>query len=309
MIKINTLLKSNKLRERFLSFICIIFLAALSFIVLYPFIGKITSVFMSKSDLQDPTVWLIPKNPTLDNVLNVIKYGDFWGSLFNTFIFSFFSAVLQTLSTTLVAYGISHFNFKGKKLLIILVVLTLIIPPQLLFSPMYTKFRFFDWFGIFRSLGLPTLNLQDNFLPMFLLSATCLGLKCGLFVLILFQQFNTVPKELSEAAKVDGADVIRTFWQINLPQVRAVMVSVFLLSFAWLWTDTFYSGVFLRNKSMFVTLVNDVAVIYEIGAISNTLSGIMMNAAVVMMIIPLIIVYLLGQRSLIQGIQSSGIVG
>lgn len=308
-MKIKTLLKSNKLRERTLSCVCIVFLAALSFIVIYPFISRISSVFMSKSDLQDPTVWLIPKNPTLENILNVIKYGDFWGSLTNTFIFAFFSSVLQVLSSVLVAYGISHFKFRGKKLLIVLVVLTLIIPPQLLFGPMYTKFRFFDWFGIFRGLGLPTLNLQDSFLPMFMLSATSLGLKCGLFILILVQQFNAVPKELSEAAKVDGAGVLRTFWQINLSMVRAVMVSVFLLSFAWLWTDTFYSGVFLRNKSMFMSLINDVGTIYEIGAVSNTLSGIMMNTALVMMIIPLLIVYLFGQRSLIQGIQSSGIVG
>lgn len=308
-MNISSLVKSNKLRERLLSAVCVIFLAALSFIVLYPFVGKITSVFMSKSDLQDPTVWLIPKSPTFDNILNVIKYGDFWGSLLNTFIFAFCSAVLQTLSTTLVAYGISHFKFRGKGIVTILVVLTLVIPPQLLFGPMYTKFRFFDWFGILRTFGLPTMNLQDTFTPMFLLSATCLGLKCGLFVLILIQQFNSVPKELSEAAKVDGAGVLRTFWQINLPQVRQVMVSVFLLSFAWLWTDTFYSGVFLRNKSMFVTLVNDVSIIYEIGAIGNSMSGIMMNTAVVMMIIPLIIVYLLGQKALIQGIQSSGIVG
>lgn len=309
MKNLSDLSKSKKFRERILSFVCIVFLTALSFIVLYPFVSRISSVFMSKSDLQDPTVWIVPKNPTFENIHNVIKYGNFWASLTNTFIFAFFSSILQVLSTVLVGYGISHFKFKGKKLIIVLVVLTLVIPPQLLFGPMYTKFRFFDWFGIFRSLKLPTLNLQDSFLPMFLLSATSLGLKCGLFILILIQQFNAVPKELSEAAKVDGAGVFRTFWQINLPMVKPVMVSVFLLSFSWLWTDTFYSGVFLRNKSMFLSLVNDVAVIYEIGAVSNSLSGIMMNAALVMMIIPLVIVYLFGQRSLIQGIQSSGIVG
>ena len=308
-MKINNLLKSNKFRNFVISAVCVIFLAALSFIIIYPLISKISSVFMSQSDILDPTVWLIPKNPTLDNIKNVIKYGDFFGSLLNTFLFAFVSAVLQTLSTTFVAYGISHFNFKGKTLVTVLILLTLIVPPQVLFGPMYTKFRFFDFFGIFRNLGLPTLNLQDTLLPMYMLSATALGLKCGLFILILIQQFRAIPKELSEAAKVDGAGVLRTFWQINLPQTRAVMVSVFLLSFAWLWTDTFYSGVFLRGTNMFMTLVNDVSVIYEIGAVGNSLSGIMMNTATVMMMIPLVIVYLIGQKALIQGIQSSGIVG
>jgi len=299
----------NSFKKSMISAVCCIFLACLSFIIIYPFISKISSIFMSPSDMKDPTVWLIPKEATLDNIKNVIKYSDFWGSLLNTFIFSFVSALLQTASVILVAYGISHFSFKGKKLLVVFIVLTLLIPPQVLFGPMYTKFRFFDWFGIMRGLGLPTLNLQDSFIPMFLLSSTSLGLKCGLFILIMVQQFNSLPKELSEAAKVDGAGIWRTFYQINLPQAKAVMMSVFLLSFAWLWADTFYTGVFLRNKHVFSSLVRDVSVIYEIGAINNSLSATMMNTAMIMMLVPLIIVYLLGQRSLIQGIERSGLVG
>lgn len=144
---------------------------------------------------------------------------------------------------------------------------------------------------------------------MLLLSATSLGLKCGLFILIMVQQFNSLPKELSEAAKVDGAGVWRTFFTINLPQTKAVMMSVFLLSFAWLWADTFYSSVFLRNKPMFASLVNQVSVIYEIGAVNNSLSGVMMNTAMIMMLIPLFAVYLVGQKALIQGIERSGLVG
>ena len=114
---------------------------------------------------------------------------------------------------------------------------------------------------------------------------------------------------LAEAAKVDGAGVWRTFFTINLPQTKAVMMSVFLLSFAWLWADTFYSSVFLRNKPMFASLVNQVSVIYEIGAVNNSLSGVMMNTAMIMMLIPLFAVYLVGQKALIQGIERSGLVG
>lgn len=308
-MKLKTVLTGRTFRRRVMSLFCFLFLACLSYIILYPFIGKLSSVFMSSADLKDPTVWLIPKSPTLDNLRNVLKYGDFWNSLLNTVIFSLSNALLQTFSATLVAYGLSHFRFKGKKLLIVLIVLTLLIPPQVLFGPMYTKFRFFDWFGILRGLGLPTLNLQDSFIPMLLLSATSLGLKCGLFILIMVQQFNSLPKELSEAAKVDGAGVWRTFFTINLPQTKAVMMSVFLLSFAWLWADTFYSSVFLRNKPMFASLVNQVSVIYEIGAVNNSLSGVMMNTAMIMMLIPLFAVYLIGQKALIQGIERSGLVG
>lgn len=308
-MKIIPFLTGATFRRMLISFITAVFLTCLSYIILYPLIAKFFMVFMSPDDMKDPTVWLIPKTPTWDNVLNVIRYSDFWGSLRNTLMFSFISASLQTFSATLVAYGLSHFRFRGKSIVVMLVVLTLIIPPQVLFGPMYIKFRFFDWFGLIRGAGLPTWNLQDSFIPMFLLSASSLGLKCGLFILILVQQFNSLPRELSEAAKVDGAGVWRTFCQINLPQARAVMVSVFLLSFAWLWADTFYTGVFLRNRPIFANLIADVGVIYEIGAVGNSLSGAMMNTALIMMLIPLIFVYLIGQKSLIQGIERSGLVG
>lgn len=302
-------LSGRTFRRRVTALVTCLFLISLSYIILYPFISKISSMFMSQTDMKDPTVWLIPKDPTLANIRNVIRYGDFWGSLLNNTIYAFVSAALQTLSATLVAYGIAHFRFWGRKLVIGLIVLTLVVPPQVLFGPLYTKFRFFDWFGILRGIGLPTLNLQGSFLPMFLLSATSLGLKCGLFILILMQQFRSLPRELSEAAKVDGAGVWRTFWQINLPQTKAVMVSVFLLSFAWLWADTFYTGIFLRGKPMFSTLVNAVSVINEIGAVGNSLSATLMNTAVILMLLPLLVVYLIGQKALIQGIEHSGLVG
>lgn len=161
-MKLKTVLAGRTFRRRVMSLFCFLFLACLSYIILYPFISKLSSVFMSSADLKDPTVWLIPKSPTLDNLRNVLKYGDFWNSLLNTVIFSLSNALLQTFSATLVAYGLSHFRFKGKKLLIVLIVLTLLIPPQVLFGPMYTKFRFFDWFGILRGLGAADFELAGQ---------------------------------------------------------------------------------------------------------------------------------------------------
>ena len=299
----------NTLKKRLTTAVCMLFLAALSYVIIYPLISKVTSVFMSAADLRDPTVWLIPRTPTLVNIKNVVKYGDFWNVLKNNVIFSVVNGLLQAFSTTFIAYGISHYKFKGRKAVIAAVLLTLIIPLQTLYGPMYVKFRFFDWFGILQKAGLSVLNLQDSFSAMILLSVTGLGLKCGLFILVMLQQFNSLPKELSEAAKVDGAGAVLTFFRINLPQVRAVMTAVFLLSFAWLWSDNFYSGVFMRNTPMFSSLVTKVSVINAIGAVNNSMSGVIMNTAVVMMLIPLFAVYCFGQKALVQGIERSGIVG
>ena len=103
---------------------CLLF--GLCFMILYPFIAKISSMFMSVSDLKDPIVMLIPRKPTFDNIKNVIKYSDFWQALINTFTISILCALLQVASSAVVGYGLAKFKFKCKLLIIILLVLTII---------------------------------------------------------------------------------------------------------------------------------------------------------------------------------------
>ena len=285
-------------------------LAGLGFIILYPFLAKISSMFMSVDDLHDPIVWFVPRKPTLDNIRNVIEYGHYWEALQNTAIVSVVCALLQTASATLTAYGLARFHFRGRSLLFGLAVLTIVIPPQTIYLSLFTKFRFFDFLGLLRMAGISTPNLTETIVPMLLLSFTALGLKNGLYILILTQLFRNLPKELSEAACVDGAGMFRTFWSVNLPQVRSMMVSVFLLSFAWQWTDTFYSGLFFRQVPVLPNVISSVRVINEIGAVDNNeISATMVNTAVILVILPLVLVYLVGQRFLIQGVERSGMVG
>ena len=285
-------------------------LAGLGFIIVYPFLAKISSMFMSVDDLHDPIVWFIPREPTLDNIRNVLQYGHYWEALRNTASVSVACAFLQTASSTLTAYGLARFHFRGRSLLFGLAVLTIVIPPQTIYLSLFTKFRFLDFLGLLRTAGLPTLNLTETVAPMLLLSFTALGLKNGLYILILTQLFRNLPKELSEAACVDGAGMFRTFWSVNLPQVRSMMVSVFLLSFAWQWTDTFYSGLFFRKVPVLPNVISSVRVINAIGAVDgNELSATMVNTAVILVILPLVLVYLVGQRFLIQGVERSGMVG
>ena len=285
-------------------------LAGLGFIILYPFLAKISSMFMSVDDLHDPIVWFVPRKPTLDNIRNVIEYGHYWEALQNTAIVSVVCALLQTASATLTAYGLARFHFRGRSLLFGLAVLTIVIPPQTIYLSLFTKFRFFDFLGLLRVAGISTPNLTETIVPMLLLSFTALGLKNGLYILILTQLFRNLPKELSEAACVDGAGMFRTFWSVNLPQVRSMMVSVFLLSFAWQWTDTFYSGLFFRQVPVLPNVISSVRVINEIGAVDNNeISATMVNTAVILVILPLVLVYLVGQRFLIQGVERSGMVG
>ncbi|MCQ2448568.1 MAG: carbohydrate ABC transporter permease [Clostridia bacterium] len=288
----------------------LILMIGLSYIILLPFLKRISVMFMSLDDLQNPTVWLIPQSPTWDNVTRVLKYGGYWEAFTNSLLISLSCAILQTLVCCMVGYGFAKFKFRGKTFFFLMAVFTIVIPPQTLYLALYTRFRYFDIYGLLSLFGIGPIKPLETVVPSILLSLTALGLKNGLYIFVIRQFFKGVPQELNEAAWVDGCNPIKAFFSIMFPMARSMLVSIFVLSFAWQWTDTFYSGLFNRSMTVLPMILNKVTAI-STEAISNgtMMSSVMQNTAVVMIIAPLFVFYLVFQRQLIQGIERSGIVG
>ncbi|HZK34160.1 MAG TPA: carbohydrate ABC transporter permease [Bacillota bacterium] len=300
----------NSSRQLLWPLLRFILLTGLSFMILYPFIAKISAMFMSLDDLMNPTVWIVPQKPTLDNIKRVLAFGDYWIATGNTAMISMICAVLQTFICTMVGYGFAKFKFRGRGLFFALVVLTIIIPPQTIYISLYMKFRYFDVFGILEALGIGSISMVETVLPVTLLSLTGLGLKNGLYIFVMRQIFKGVPKELNEAACVDGCGPIRSYFSIMMRIATPMMVSIFMLSFAWQWTDTFYSELFYRRMLVLPSILPRITTIAsEHITADSMMSNVMLNTGVIMIIIPLIILYLFCQRLLIQGIERSGIVG
>ena len=143
---------------------------------------------------------------------------------------------------------------------------------------------------------------------MVILSATSLGFRAGVFVILMRQYYKSVPNELVEAAYVDGAGPFYTFFRIILPMARTMLIVVFILAFAWQWTDTFYSGLLMGGKPMLPNIIltmcsgtGDSSQMYYQYVLANT--------AALLAVIPLLLIYALLQRKIIQGIESSGLVG
>lgn len=130
----------------------LVLMVGISYIVLYPFFTKIAGSFMAPEDLIDVTVRLIPKNFSLDIYKAIIAENGYWKAFGNTFALSFVCAILQTFVCCLIGYGFAKFKFKGRNLLFLLVMLTMIIPHQTLQLSMYMEFRYFDILGIIRLL-------------------------------------------------------------------------------------------------------------------------------------------------------------
>lgn len=294
-----------------------VILLGVSFVILYPFFSKIAGSFMSQEDFIDVTVRLIPKNPTLDTYKAIFNELGYWEAFTNTLILSFSCAVIQMLVSCLVGYGLAKFKFKGNMIVFLAVILTMVVPHSTIQLSMFMKFRYFDVFNILELVGglikwdKPYLELTNTFAPLIILSATGLAFKNGLYIFLMRQFFLGVPDELEESAYIDGSGTLKTFVRIILPLSVPMMVTVFLFAFSWQWTDEFYTDVFFTNTKTLlmpniVDIPNSLATDY---AGQSLFYSAINNTCGLVIIAPLIIMYLFCQRSLVQGIERSGIVG
>ena len=151
-------------------------------------------------------------------------------------------AIATTLCAAFVGYGLARFRFKGRFLLLFVVLLSIIIPPQIIMMPLFTHFRCFEVYGVIELLTGKTVSMMNTYWPSFLLSITGFGFRSGLFILLMWQFYRGIPHELMEAAYVDGAGVYKTYFHIVFPLGRSLRITIFLLALSWSWTDTFYAN-------------------------------------------------------------------
>ena len=285
----------------------------LCFIVLYPLYTRLVESVMTVADVYDSGVNYIPKNFTWDNFKEAAKILVFPRSLWQSVLLVSVVSLVQTFSCTVVAYGFARFKFKFNKPLFLVVVLMMMIPPDMLLAPYFLEFRSFDPFGLFTLFGIDPPVLLDSYWPFILLGLTCTGLKNGLYIFIMRQYFSGIPKELEEAAYVDGAGAIRTLFRIIMPGATAMMVTVFLFSFVWQWLDGIYTPVFCGAMDVIPSKISILANPFsnmENVDVNYMLSGaLIQNAGIVLIISPLMLLYLFTQKFFVQSMERSGLVG
>lgn len=271
---------------------------------------------MTESDLYNPTVISIPEHFTTANYKLAAELMEYSKTIVNSLFISVTIAILQIAMCTLVGYGFARFEFPLKKFWFGCVILMILIPPQTISTSLHLHFRFFDILGIFKATTGEAINLRGSALPYYLMSAGCMGLKNGLYIYMIRQFFRNIPKELEEAAYVDGCGTLMTFIRIMLPDAKPILTSCFLFSFVWQWTDGFYSKMFLGNVKLVSTSLARLsdtlgAYIMRITGITTTVSVAYSNCIVstgtLMIIMPLIILYLFAQKGFVESLSSSGI--
>ncbi|MBQ7848429.1 MAG: carbohydrate ABC transporter permease [Clostridia bacterium] len=307
-------------------------LFGLCFMILQPLLSKLSLSFMIEQDLYDSTVIAIPRHLTLQNYVDVgspalMNYGKALG---NTFFVSFFVALLQVASATLVGYGFARFKFPLKRFWFFAVILTVIIPPQTISTALYLTFYYFNPMGVVGLFngGEPINLLSKAFylnlgfisvpIPYFVMSMTCQGLKNGLYIYMIRQFFQGVPVSLEEAAYVDGCSTFKTFWRVILPDAVPIIVSCFLFAFVWQWTDTFYTKMFIKDASLPMLSMKLSALEDATGKWKETITYTgnvatmghkkqFVSTGTLMVIAPLLVLYLFAQKGFVESISSTGL--
>lgn len=287
----------------------------LSFILLYPLLYMISMAFRPVEQAYDPAVFWIPKSLTLENFKTAIYYMDYWTSIGNTLAVNVVSAMLQVIVCVFTGYGFARFNFKGKGLLFGLAVFTILLPPQVIIIPMSSSLAYFDFFGlgnIGRLFGSKwTVNLLDTVLSFYLPAAFGAGIKSGLFVFIFRQFFRNLPKELEDAAAIDGCGFFQTFIRVIVPNAIAVAITAVLLSLVWYWNDYYYSSIWLTNTRPISLALSNLSGAFGMDTQNHDPYAVitLMQAGALITIAPILVVFIALQRFFVQGVERVGIVG
>ena len=289
-----------------------ILLFCMSFVLLYPLIYMISVAFRPQEQIFDPTVIWVPKSLTWDNIITAYKLMEYPTALKHTAILGIVSSILQVISCAVVGYGFARFKFKGKSLLFAMVIFTIIVPPQTVIIPLYIEYRFFDFFGLGRLIGLLrgedlTANLLNTVWAFYLPAIFGVGIRSGLFIYMFRQFFRGMPVELEDAAYVDGCGPVRTFIKVMVPNAAPVFLTVFLFSLVWYWNDYFFTSMF-SNQFTVSTVLTSRQVI-DVATSQREFSIAHQQAGCLLAIMPVLTLYIFLQKYFTESIERTGIVG
>ncbi len=297
-------------------------LIGVEFTLLYPLLFIIVTAFRSQTDLMNPSVIWITRHWSLDNIRQLFDIMDYPALLSYSLQISLVCALLQMFVCALAGYGFARFEFKGKRLLFGILIATIIVPVQTYISPLFMTFRFFRIPGVSWLLGLlgigeaGTLSLIDSPAAFWVQALLGMGFKSGLFIYIYRQFYRGLPIELEEAAKIDGCTPFATYFRVMLPNAVPAMATVGMFSFVWHWNDYFVVSMLSTNRSnmsvalaQLRTLLQRMVFESQAGGQSEILIQAMVQAGAFLCILPMLVLFVFGQRFFIESVDRTGIVG
>ena len=286
------------------------------YVILYPLFTMVSTSLQSQYQALDPSVVWIPKLITDENYKKAMLALDFSHSFLRSIEVNVLSAVIEVATCAVTAYGFARFKFKFKGLLMGLLILSIIVPQEMIAVPTYLQLRYADILGILGFLGkLIETELRPSLIntpwSFWIPSILSVGLRSGLFIFIYMQFYKGLPKELEEAAYIDGAGPFKTFLKIIVPSSGTAIVTVTIFSVIWHWNEYYLSSIYFSSNFPLAVKLATIEETMNVMALVNSVTnrnGIIM-AASLMFILPMLIMYMIVQRKFVKSVDSVGIVG
>lgn len=296
-------------------------LVGICYIFLFPVLYMISVAVRGPDTVNDPSIIWIPHEISLSSINTAMDILEYPRAVLTTIIISVGGTLGSLISCSLVGYGFARFNFKEKNIAFALVILTIIVPPQTTIISQFVSYRNFSFFGILTALhaiipvipeSVSLINTPWTFiLPSFFDS----GLRAGLFIYIFRQFFAGMPKDLEEAAMIDGCNALRTFVQVMLPLAKSAFITVLLFSFVWHWNDYFQSSMFFNDNQPISVMLNQMQSLLQDAKIFNVVTNTpdeirtYLQGGCLLTILPPLLLYVFTQRFFTESIERTGIVG
>ncbi|MCU6708843.1 carbohydrate ABC transporter permease [Paenibacillus sp. J5C_2022] len=271
-----------------------------SYIYMNPIMRMVVKMVMDVKDLLDPTVTWIPSSIYLGHIetaWHLLKYNK---TVLISLVVSTTVAVFHCFSCGLAGYALARLEVPMKRLVTFLLIIAFVIPPQVIVLPTIVAYS--------------ELNLSNSLITLVIPALFGFGMKGAMFVIIYRQFFMTQPKELEEAAKIDGASVFRFYRKVMIPLSKPAMLVVFLFSFVWTWNDTYL-------PRMYLTAAENVPLAVEMSRLGGSVGEFIIKydlplymaepirmAASFLTILPPLLLYMFAQRYFTESVERTGLV-
>lgn len=250
---------------------------------------------MSAEDWLNPNISWIPRNIVTENYTYAFKILNYVPTLFMSLGIAIISTVGQLISCSFVGYGLARIKFTGHKAVFLLIIFTMIIPPQTIIVPQFLLFT-------------NKFHMLNTYWPTILPCFFSLGINGGLFTFIFRQFYKAMPNELENAALIDGTGTFGAYFRIMLPNASSSIVVCSILSLVWQWNNAFEPSIYIREPEI-ATLTLQLDYFEKLAANANISSyspGVIM-ASTLLVVLPIVVIFFIMQKKFMQSIETSGL--
>ncbi|QCL97698.1 carbohydrate ABC transporter permease (plasmid) [Agrobacterium tumefaciens] len=279
-------LSKARTRSRIAGIIAHVLLIGASIAMIYPLLWMLSASFRPENEIFTATS-LIPSSFSLSSYVEgwnglPVSFGRFFG---NSFLIAILCVIGNVFSCSLAAFAFSRLEFRGRRICFALMLMTLMLPYHVTLIPQYVLFRELGWVNTFLPLVVPKFLAVDAF-----------------FIFLMVQFFRGLPKELDEAAMIDGCSPWRIYWKVIMPLSMPVLATASIFTFIWTWDDFLGPLIYLSDMPQYTAMLG-LRTFVDSSGVSN-FGGLF--AMSVLSLMPVFGFFLLFQRLLIEGIATTG---